>query len=337
MTHPIRRTSCHAHRNALFTCVILFLLFLMAGEGMTMSDTLQVGEGSGGFSLWYMCKYGEVVSNQLSIRTDGAYYGIIRYSQAGMPVRGLGVYYLPSGKDDGIIARIGKIMRKKKLVEGPSYSVPPTFGIRSKVFEFQADGKTNTHKLNADDPLPEPLEEVDAAVDGLFSVLDSGPQRTLSISVKFEPQEISTGKNLKVSLEFRNRGKFPTDFRNPAAFSRGSGPNILRLNFWTKGTDDNGEKIDVFQWTMDLAGKEFLTGEREAIPSNRPLLRLPPGGTMRAWVNVKFPKCKPGSYLVEPFYYSAPSSGEEEKNDLLVTGEYHADPIPLSVIGGGKR
>jgi len=298
-----------------------------------MSDpvTASPTDSKTGYSLWYTYQTHETEGNYIIIDTEGNVTGNVKYTKHGISPRALGWFYLPLGHDDPDLAAIGSLIRKNELIGGKVFLMAPSFGMRTKIFSIEADGKEARHVLDAMQPLPEDFIEVERVIARLFTRLSSAPLRVLSMDVTFEPDKIAPGEKVKASFEFRCMGKFPLEFRNPARVAQGPGVS-LRLNLWKKTKDDEGEHL-VYVTAVDLAGKEFLVAEKKAVPSGETFLHIPSGESMRMWTSLRLPKLDPEKYIIEAIYIGSPASREEQmrRNDL-VTGEFHADIKELTIM-----
>lgn len=299
---------------------------------MSVSSGTTGTDGKGGaYSLRYSLQMGETEKNTLTIDEDGNVTGNVENSQAGSTPRPLGWFNLDAGRADKDVARIGALIRAKGLVGGRVHSRIAKFGMRSKIFLFEADGQRAVHHLDVREPTPEGLAEVEEVVVRLFRRLEEQPLRTLSLWVSLKPATVVPGGDLRIEMEFRNGGKFPTQLRNPASFPRG-GANTIRINLWKRVKGEAGAMEDEYVAALDLAGEEFLVGERKSLPSDRPVVEVEPQGTLRAWTTIRLPKIHPGRYFAETVYYG--SAIDDEENEMwpyLCVGEYHADPCEVVV------
>ena len=283
------------------------------------------------YTLWYMIQLTEHERNHLTIDEKGNVTVYIQESRMGSSPRALGYYSQTVGHDDSDLIKIGQLIHQESLVGGEVSTMPPVSGMRSKIFSIKEDGKEATHLLNARQPSPLRFSEVEQVILRLFNRLEGDPLRTFSMDISFLPREIIPAENLQINFEFRNTGKYATDFRNPANFKVGS-PSYLRLDFWRHQMNEQGKQELEYEWTLDLAGREFLVESRKSLPSSDPLLHIKPGGTLRAWTVVRFPKIQPDTYSIEAIYYGNKMvrDEQEKQNDLLV-GKFHADLNKLIV------
>ncbi len=309
-------------------------LLAVAGGVLSMcmepGATKQAQAPAGAFYLWYMHQHAEHADNQLTVQEGVGVTAVVHYSVLGSPIRALGGFHLPLGFEDPDLRAIETSIRRFDLVGPEPRSVPPTFGMMKKVFLFREAGKEATHQINALEPTPEGLDQVEERVEGLMGRLAKGPVRALSVRLALEPAEIERGKPLAIEVTFTCLGRFPAEFPNPATF-RSHPENSFRLNFWKPVKDEDGQPDYEFDWTLDLVGKELLTGEKSALRPGKALVRLEPGSSLSAKTTVKFPKSTPGSYRVELVYIAARPEGSEG-NSNLIDGEIHADPVPLRVL-----
>lgn len=288
------------------------------------NDVTNQGSDSS-YWLSYSIQESEHESNSLTVDTEGNVMAQIQLTEMNYPPRALGWFFFTPGLDDPDIRLIGRLIRDKGLICGDIYDQPPSFGGRSVYFHIKADGLEVMHDLNPLEPLPEAFNDVEGVIERLFKRVEAGPLRTLSMDVSFEPPLIKAGDDLRILLEFRNNGRFTTKIRNPATFTAVN-PSSLQINLWRKVKDKNGEMRYEYEATIDLADREFLVGERQAVSSIEQFLRIPTGETLLIWTTVRFQKLKPDTYTAEAVYYSEPmANGEQQKLPDLIVGEYHAE------------
>lgn len=309
----------------------VFTILITVGISiMTSNETLGT-EKTMGYTFWYAVQVSGIERNYLTIDADGNITAQIKESQSGDSLRALGWYYLLASSDDPDTSKIRRLIYEKRLIDSPDFSRPLARGMRLKVFSIKADGKKAIKYIDAMKPVPNELAEIEQVVFRLFERLASTPLRTLAIDVSSEPVQIKTGDNMRINLEFLNTGKFPTEFRNPATFTETSSSS-LRINFWKKVRNENDELIDEYESTLDLAGKEFLLSDRQAVPSTEQFLRIQPGEKLNMWTTIRFPKLTPGNYTLEAIYYGSPRTKSEETRHDLIVGEYHADLKEITVL-----
>lgn len=309
---------------------IFFLLIMMGGNIVTSQDFSEQ-KNDLTYWLWYSYQESETLFNSLTIDTESNVTAQIQYTEMDYPLRALGFFFFKPGLDDSDIRQIGRLIREKGLLSDNVYTQPPSFGIQSVYFNIKADGQDVMHDLNPMEPMPESFHEVELLIERLFKRAEVGPLRTLSMSIIFEPPNVKPDDDLRIIINIRNSGKFPTEFRNPANFTN-SALNSFRLNFWSKGGDKSSKVFDEFEWTLDLTSREFLVSEYKTIPSQEPYLNIPPSETLRFWTIVRFPKMELGEYMTELIYYAMPGGKEEENRSDLILGEYHSDLKKLIVL-----
>jgi hypothetical protein len=296
------------------------------------SGPIVSGKQSGAYALRYSSQIGETENNTLKIDEQGNVVGNIQYSQMGSSPRALGWFHQELSHKDPDLATIGRLIWEKNLIDGKIYSQPPAFGMYSKFFIFKAEGKEIIHHLNAEEPTPEGLSDVEDIIEHLFQRLEESPLRTLSLNIAVNPSSIAPNGELRINFKFKNDGKFPSEFRNPAHFLPG-GPDTIRINLWKKGTDEKGKETNEFVIAFELAGREYLVDNWKAVPSDKPILRLEPRETTEMWTTLRIPMLQPDQYIAEAIYYSSPfTEAEIEQWPYLTTGEYHADTVQLSIL-----
>jgi hypothetical protein len=264
---------------------------------------------------------------------NGQIQSEIQIAEPGRHPRGLGWYALSASSADPDVAAVGRIIREQRLVGGELHVQPALYGMRSKVFSIRVGGQQARHDVDPTQPLPPGLRELENALVPFWNRLDQSPLRTLDLRIELSPDQVRAGDTVRLALHFLNRGRFATQFRNPAAFAK-NGPNSLRIHFFRLERGAGGEQSEEFEWELDLAGHELLVGERKALPSTEPLLSVAPGDTLHAWTTFRVPALSPGSYSVQASYYAAPvGSKEREAHNDLVAGDYRTDVAPFVVNG----
>jgi hypothetical protein len=286
-----------------------------------------------GYSLICQFDVGEHERNQVTVDSEGVVTGFIQQTQPGFPLREIGTFYMPLAAEDSQLVELGELIRNEGLTTGEPFLTDLRFGKRYKVFVIEAGGEELIHSIGMEEPLPEALDRLEEHVTLLFGRLVSAPQRTASIEIGLAPETIAAGNELRVELRFRNRGSFAAEIRNPASFALDS-PDSMKVNFWRRRENEQGEMSDHYEWTLDLASREFLLSEHDALPSDSPYLEIPPDGQVITWTSVRFPRAEPENYLAELVYYASPATAKElETRDNLIVGEYHSDTTPLVITG----
>lgn len=281
------------------------------------------------YRLFYSVQTGEVQSNQLTITPDGVVTASIRYSKPGTPVRAIGRYYLVAGISDPEIVAVEKIIRDYQLIGMPPLRCSPRYGGRYTLFIIEADGQKAQHVADTTAPLPQPLSVLEEKLQPLMARAGvEGAQRAVSIRLGFGPDAVAPGDPLRITLELQNAGKFDADIRSFVGFRQG-GADVLKINFWRPPAQATGDPD--YSWSLDLTGKEWLVAERKTL-RDKELLRLSGNGTLKTWTNIRMPKAQPEKLVAELVYYSHTESEEEQKSNDLVVGEYHADPVMLTVL-----
>lgn len=283
------------------------------------------------YSLHYSAQRGEQQFNSLSIDQQGEVTAQMQQAQAGDVPRALGQYALSLGHDDADLKRIEAAIRQHGLLRASVHSITPRPGMRGRIFAIAADGQEITHRLDFFAPLPPEFEELYVLMRTLFERAESAPVRTFAMMVALSPVPIRAGQELRVTISFRNAGSAPMAFRNPAAFAAG-GIDAFRLNLWRLVRQEDGAEVPEFDSTLELAGREILIGERRSLRSDQALTRIAGHEQLDAWMTLQLPAVDPDTYLVEAVYYSHPlTTAERQKNPDLLVGDFHAEPIKLTV------
>jgi len=293
---------------------------------------------NGGFEFWYIYQLYEFEKNSLIVRGQDA-IGEIRVAESGVPPDGLGAFHLKLEENDFDLKRLRELTRQHGLLDNGPPSTPFRVGTQSKFFYFKLEGKSQTYRYDTREPTPVALEEVEDIAFRLLERVGEGPLRTLTVELSLMPPAVRPGEELKITVDFRSKGKFGTEFRNPAQFVE-NGPDSLSLNFWTRVKDDSGQELTQYEHTIKLTGNEFLVAERKALDSGEPRVCLKPTDLLRCWTTLRLPKYSPGEYLVELVYYSRPKEESEKEMHDLIVGQYHASLKTLKVLtreSGAKK
>jgi hypothetical protein len=288
------------------------------------------GENRGSYSLWYLHQHTEQMCNQITIDESGRVSASVQYTQQGIPVRALGQFYFEIGNNDIDINSIGELIRNFGLVNGKSHVTPVTFGMLKKVFEIRIYGNKVIHLINTLEPMPDNLNSLEIIIYKIMGRIAKHPLRNLIIKANFDKMVIAPGEKLKVFFEFKNLGKFPIEFFNPASFGQDSA-NDFNMNFWITTKTDTGENFDEYQWSFNLCEQEFLLEKRRALSTEQAIQMLNPGDKMKFWTHFRFPRLQESNYKVELVFITLPAPHGGNENNLI-TGEYHLDPIELSVV-----
>jgi hypothetical protein len=315
--------------------VIVFLgIPFITGAAMTDSHEASATKSDTAFALSYSEQIGEHEFNYVVIDIRGNVQSYTAYTQTGMTPRALGWHNLSLGHDNPNLEAMGRTIRKKGLIEGNIYKMPPmVVGVRTKVFSIKADGQQVEHVFDARNALPDGFAELEQGIKRLFGSLAAAPLRALVLTVSVDPVQVVPGDSVKIQFDFSCQGKFPLNFRNPAYLKPGGGS--LKLNLWKRRVDKDGEHLD-YSSTIELAGKEFLFEEKKAVPSGEMFLRIPAGGRMLMWTTIRFPKLPPDTYVIESIYYGTPMPPwERQKQPGFIAGELHADLKELIVLKAG--
>lgn len=283
------------------------------------------------YRFWYSIQESEQESNSLLIEEDGTVSANIEVTEADYALRGLGAYQIKAAPSDADLRRIGTLIAERRLVGGDVYAAPASFGAKSVYFQFRTNGVETLHSLDAMAPLPEPFREIEGIVERLFVRLAACPLRALSMKVAIEPASVAAGKSSRIGLEFCNRGRSTVTFRNPVHVG-GPSAGSLRVNLWRTAHNAAQDTPPELEATIDLAGRELLTGPRQAVSSRQPTLTLEAGASLKTWTTFRFPRLTPGQYTMEVIYYGSPTKGVELKGGNLVVGEYHSDLFPFVVV-----
>lgn len=282
------------------------------------------------FSLRYAVQAAEHEFNRLSIDDAGNVTVQIQQAQVGDRPRALGWYYLALGPDHSVLQRIERTIRRHGLL-GPSRAMRPFPGMRSRTITLAAEGRQVTHVLDRFAAVPEEFAELDTLLAELFALAEGAPIRTFSVAIGFAPARVRVGEELRIHLFFRNEGRAPTTFRNPATFAEG-GSDTLRINLWKTVREDDGQEGLAFVSALDLAGREFLIEERRSLRSDATYARIPEHGQLEVWTVMKLPSLDREAYRVEVVYYGHPVTIEEQqRNPDLLVGEFHSDLATLTV------
>ena len=300
----------------------------------TMADPAkaQRADANASYWFWYYSQESDQEQNGLVI-DGGQVQSEIQIAEPGRRPRGLGWYALTVSPGDPDVAAVGRIIREQRLVGGQVHEQPTRFGMRSKVFAIRLGGQEARHDVDPFQPLPPGLRKLETALVPFWSRLDQAPLRTLELRIGLSPDHVRAGDTVQLALHFTNRGRFATEFRNPAAFAV-NGPNSLRVQFFRLERGAGGQETEEFAWELDVAGHELLVAERKALPSTEPLLRIEPGDTLSAWTTFRAPALTPGSYSAQASYYAtAVGAKEREAHNDLVAGELRTEIASLVVDG----
>jgi hypothetical protein len=302
----------------------------MGAATMAEREDTRRADATGSLWLWYFSQESDQERNGLVI--DGAaIHSEIQIAAPGRLPRGLGWYALTASAGDPDLAAVGRIIREQRLIGGEVHEQPAVFGIRSKVFSIRMNGQEARHGVDAFQPLPPDLLELECALAPFWGRLDEFPLRTLELRIELAPDRVRTGDTVRLALNFSNRGRFATQFRNPAAFAK-TGTSSLRVHFYRRERGADGAERDEFAWELDLAGHELLVAERKALPSTEPFANVAAGDTLRAWATFRAPALPPGNYSAQASYYASPVGPKErEAHNDLVAGELRTDMLPFTV------
>lgn len=295
---------------------------------VVMTAASQAPATGAGFRLWYMLQVTETAKNHLTLDSKSGVAAIVGYTADGFPVRGLGVYHLPWTAGDADFERAVAAVRALDLNALRAAAAPPRPGMRKKIVQIERpDGKA-VCQLNASNPSPPLLGDLEDSVLRLFERVAAGPLRVVAMDLDIQPSSAVVGEPVTFTIGFRNEGTFPVEFPNPAAFAK-RGTQVFHLNFWSAAAGPNAEPE--YEWTLDLVGKELRLSERQTLRSKDPYVRLEPGERKAVSVSMPMPKSEPNPYQVELVYIAPPpsTSGEESTR---VWGEYHADARTLVVM-----
>ncbi len=281
------------------------------------------------FGIYYSVQTGETEHNQLTIRPNGVVTAWITYSIPGTAIRSLGHFYMATEAGDLDLLEIERLCRNEGLLDGTPYTSESRYGERLTFFEIEAEGKTIQHYIDTLDPFPDSLAMVEERLQPVFRrVARDGAQRAVSFRLGFEQAKISPGADTTAFLEITNAGSFPAEIRNFAGFQRG-GPDVLKIDFWVPSKSPGGSPV--FLSDFDLSGREWLIADRKSLRSTNPYLRLAAGQILKTWTEFRMPKSEPGLNFAELIYYAHSESDEEGENNDFIVGEFHADPVKITV------
>lgn len=275
--------------------------------------------------IQYSFQEGEQEANVLTVHKNGTVEAFIQSAKGFSVPRALGWYFMSVANDDAGAQTVWQLVQQHNL-SGESQSAPRFFGMRLKQFVIRLNGQMTIHELNAFAPTPDKFQELEQALLQLLARVGDRPLRSFYIACVV-PAEVVEGQVFRVELQLNNDGKFPAEIRNPASFLP-SGNDALQLHLWENLADG---KLSTDVTTIDLAGNEFLIGERAALPSDEPFVTIPPHGNVRVWVNIR-PRLAPAAYEGLLVCYTRPyAKGELEAHNNLIVGEYHAVPVTFRI------
>jgi len=283
--------------------------------------------GSSKYLISFQHEVNNYCMNELTIDEEPSATYICKYSEMGMPVRDLGLFYISLEDNNAELKNILDIVTSNKIAEKPVRIDQQRVGALYKKFYIQFNGQESFNAVDTSTSLPELLRDLEKGLNKLLSLVRRSPIRAMFIDVNVAPGRLVIGDEFVVNMSFYNNGSQAAKFGNPAFFRKKTGDTI-RLNFYIKKADEAGNKIMVYSHSIDLAEREFIIEARKTLPRDKKYISLIAKGSISAKVGIRLPKCDPNNYDVELIYIHIDDENEDED---LVFGEYHSDSIPIIV------
>jgi hypothetical protein len=275
----------------------------------------------------YRKEFREHFSNEITINEERVASALCIFSRPGMPVRRLGNFRLEFSPNDTDLLNLNQFIKQHNLNEKSTAYNPHRCGSRLVKFSIRDNDKWIIHSLPTLAQLPPPLDELETKLIEIMKKVAEHPLRSFYIEAKPDFYAVRPGDTVSIELIMNSSGQFPLKICNPASIARQGGSSLFFLVWSVNKLNADSESLEYYT-TIDTAGLEFMRSPHETIASDIQYIEFAAKDELISFISLPFPKCLPGRYLLQLVYNS---TGDLFKDNDLVFGGFHGDPIAIEV------